>query len=76
MLNLFVQGFIVQFGISLNTELENKWSQNTFPDDPNLGFPFERGYISYAGGGPNSRATQVYSFSWTIFFFLDNVQAI
>ena len=50
---------IVQFGISLNRSLEAEWGKSTFPDDPSLGFPFDRGYVSFAGGGKDSRATQV-----------------
>jgi hypothetical protein len=44
-----VKGFIVQFGISLNRTLQEKWDSVSILDDPNLGFPFDRGYISYAG---------------------------
>jgi len=51
---------IVQFGISLNKQLEAKWGKNNIPDDPSLGFPFDRGYISFAGGGKDSRATQLF----------------
>ena len=43
----------------LEQELEEKWGQRTFPDDPSLGFSFDRGDISFAGNDANSRATQV-----------------
>jgi hypothetical protein len=52
----------VQFGISLDKTLEEKWGQNNILDDATYNMPFERGYISFAGGGQNSRATQVFSF--------------
>eukprot|EP00211_Chloroparvula_japonica_P014130 CAMPEP_0119121774 /NCGR_PEP_ID=MMETSP1310-20130426/2248_1 /TAXON_ID=464262 /ORGANISM="Genus nov. species nov., Strain RCC2339" /LENGTH=260 /DNA_ID=CAMNT_0007111353 /DNA_START=18 /DNA_END=796 /DNA_ORIENTATION=+ len=51
---------IVQFGISLDKALEAKWGKNNIKDDPNMGFPFKRGYVSFAGGGKDSRATQAF----------------
>eukprot|EP00009_Paramoeba_aestuarina_P008488 CAMPEP_0201517764 /NCGR_PEP_ID=MMETSP0161_2-20130828/8802_1 /ASSEMBLY_ACC=CAM_ASM_000251 /TAXON_ID=180227 /ORGANISM="Neoparamoeba aestuarina, Strain SoJaBio B1-5/56/2" /LENGTH=283 /DNA_ID=CAMNT_0047915375 /DNA_START=30 /DNA_END=881 /DNA_ORIENTATION=+ len=53
-------GYLTQFGISLNKDLEEKWGSSTIPDDPSLGFSFDRGDISFAGNGPNSRTTQVF----------------
>uniref|UniRef100_A0A7S4KDR5 PPIase cyclophilin-type domain-containing protein n=1 Tax=Paramoeba aestuarina TaxID=180227 RepID=A0A7S4KDR5_9EUKA len=52
--------FIVQFGISLNKTKERKWENNKIKDDPPVDFPFQRGYMSFAGGGADSRATQIF----------------
>jgi peptidyl-prolyl cis-trans isomerase A (cyclophilin A) len=45
-----VPGFLVQFGISYNKELEDM-SRMTIPDDPQLNprIPFTTGTVSYAG---------------------------
>eukprot|EP00008_Paramoeba_atlantica_P012491 CAMPEP_0201482260 /NCGR_PEP_ID=MMETSP0151_2-20130828/6546_1 /ASSEMBLY_ACC=CAM_ASM_000257 /TAXON_ID=200890 /ORGANISM="Paramoeba atlantica, Strain 621/1 / CCAP 1560/9" /LENGTH=374 /DNA_ID=CAMNT_0047864881 /DNA_START=23 /DNA_END=1144 /DNA_ORIENTATION=- len=55
-----VKHFLVQFGISLNEELESKWGSSPIDDDPNIGIPFSRGTVSFAGSGVNSRTTQIF----------------
>lgn len=54
-----VKGFLVQFGITYNKELKN---QPPIQDDPQKDpkIPFEKGVISFAGSGPNSRTSQLF----------------
>ena len=59
-----VPKFLVQFGISYsdNKELQ-AFARRPIPDDPKKVDPpikFEPGTISYAGGGPNSRTSQLF----------------
>lgn len=55
-----VKGFLVQFGISLDPEQNNKWASN-IPDDPYPeGVPFRKGLMAFAGYGKDSRGTQVF----------------
>lgn len=54
-----VDRFLVQFGISEQTELKH-WHRNRILDDPNLGIGIKKNYISFAGGGVNSRSTQLF----------------
>lgn len=54
-----VKGFVAQFGLPKDI----KAAQRSFPpmkDDPNVGIPFTRGTISFAGSGIDSRTTQVF----------------
>jgi peptidyl-prolyl cis-trans isomerase A (cyclophilin A) len=55
-----IDGFMVQFGISGDPKVSEKWRDATIPDDPvkqsNL-----RGFMTFAQTGvPNSRTTQVF----------------
>ena len=54
-----VSGFMVQFGINGDPEIQKHWAQANIPDDPvtqkNL-----RGYVTFANAGPNTRSTQVF----------------
>lgn len=60
-----VANFIVQFGIQSDRDMHLKWSgaESQIQDDPpfntSLG-PFKEGFVSYAGGGPNTRTTQLF----------------
>ncbi|CAJ1353678.1 unnamed protein product, partial [Effrenium voratum] len=55
-----VRGFVAQFGISDSRDMNEKWSP-AIRDDPLTGSPsFEKGTVSFAGNGPNSRTTQVF----------------
>lgn len=60
-----VANFIVQFGIQSDHSMYLKWSgrESQIQDDPpfnaSLG-PFKEGFVSYAGGGPNTRTTQLF----------------
>ncbi len=54
-----IDGFMVQFGINGNPELNDKWQENRIPDDP-VKTTNSRGRISFATRGPNTRTTQVF----------------
>ena len=54
-----VDGFLTQFGISDNPDLQY-WHENTIADDPNLNMGIHKNYVSFAGGGPNTRSTQIF----------------
>eukprot|EP00416_Gambierdiscus_australes_P044188 CAMPEP_0171104522 /NCGR_PEP_ID=MMETSP0766_2-20121228/60814_1 /TAXON_ID=439317 /ORGANISM="Gambierdiscus australes, Strain CAWD 149" /LENGTH=210 /DNA_ID=CAMNT_0011565165 /DNA_START=21 /DNA_END=653 /DNA_ORIENTATION=+ len=54
-----VPNFLVQFGINTDQALKQQWGA-AIGDDPSAGVPFERGTISYAGSGPNSRTNQLF----------------
>jgi peptidyl-prolyl cis-trans isomerase A (cyclophilin A) len=52
-------GFMAQFGIHGDPDVNAAWVDRSIPDDPvrqsNL-----RGFVSYAMGGPNTRSTQLF----------------
>eukprot|EP00009_Paramoeba_aestuarina_P003741 CAMPEP_0201510932 /NCGR_PEP_ID=MMETSP0161_2-20130828/3457_1 /ASSEMBLY_ACC=CAM_ASM_000251 /TAXON_ID=180227 /ORGANISM="Neoparamoeba aestuarina, Strain SoJaBio B1-5/56/2" /LENGTH=295 /DNA_ID=CAMNT_0047906211 /DNA_START=247 /DNA_END=1134 /DNA_ORIENTATION=+ len=52
-------GFVTQFGISLDKDLDDAWKDSPIQDDPQLGFSWDRGDVSMAADRPNSRTTQV-----------------
>ena len=54
-----VRGFVIQFGISGNPEIQRLWGQMMIPDDP-VKQSNKKGFITYAKMGPNSRTTQVF----------------
>merc|ERR1711936_108629 len=54
-----VPGFVLQFGISGNSTLNEKWLHNEITDDPVVGSN-TRGTISFATAGPNTRTTQLF----------------
>jgi cyclophilin family peptidyl-prolyl cis-trans isomerase len=54
-----VPGFIVQFGIHGDPEVNAAWSRATIPDDP-MRLRNARGTIAFAAAGPNTRATQLF----------------
>ena len=55
-----VDGFMAQFGISGDPQVAAKWRGNTIPDDADTGHSNERGTISFATSGPDSRTTQMF----------------
>jgi len=56
-----VPNFLVQFGISYTEDKELlHFAEKSIPDDPHVGRPFERGTISFAGSGDNSRTSQMF----------------
>mmetsp|Transcript_52 Transcript_52/g.54 ORF Transcript_52/g.54 Transcript_52/m.54 type:complete len:276 (-) Transcript_52:78-905(-) len=57
-----VTNFLVQYGISSNVSTTEKWGKvPPLRDDVVAETPkFKRGYVSFAGGGPNSRTTQTF----------------
>jgi cyclophilin family peptidyl-prolyl cis-trans isomerase len=54
-----VRAFLVQFGIS-DLKEHKVWHGKRIPDDPSIGIPITRGMVSFAGGGQNSRTTQLF----------------
>ena len=54
-----IKGFMVQFGISGNPDLNAVWREARIPDD-DVNESNQRGYVSFATGGPNTRTTQVF----------------
>jgi peptidyl-prolyl cis-trans isomerase A (cyclophilin A) len=52
-------GFMAQFGISGDPEINKVWRNARIIDDARKQTN-ERGYVSYAAGGPNTRTTQVF----------------
>jgi len=52
--------FLVQFGIAGEPQKYREWRDKGIIQDDPAGNPFKRGYISYAGSGPNSRQTEVF----------------
>jgi len=55
-----VKGFLAQFGIGATREVWKHWNdKGPIPDDPKS-VPFKRGYLSFAGAGPNSRTTELF----------------
>jgi peptidyl-prolyl cis-trans isomerase A (cyclophilin A) len=54
-----VRRFLTQFGISDNPSKKH-WHNKNIQDDPNLNLGIKKYYLSYAGGGPNTRSTQLF----------------
>jgi peptidyl-prolyl cis-trans isomerase A (cyclophilin A) len=52
-------GFVAQFGISSRPEIAKLWAGATIPDDP-VTQSNQRGTLSFATAGPNTRTTQVF----------------
>lgn len=54
-----LEGFVAQFGIHGDPEVAAAWRQATIPDDPVVASN-ERGTLSFATAGPDSRTTQLF----------------
>ncbi len=54
-----VKGFIVQFGINKDPQVEAKWREQAIDDDP-VRQGNARGTITFATRGPNTRTTQLF----------------
>ena len=54
-----VDNFIVQFGISGDPKVQEKWDADVLEDDP-VHKTNARGTITYATAGPNTRTTQLF----------------
>jgi peptidyl-prolyl cis-trans isomerase A (cyclophilin A) len=52
-------GFVVQFGINGNPDVQSKWRSANIPDDP-VRSSNERGTVVFATAGQNSRTTQLF----------------
>jgi peptidyl-prolyl cis-trans isomerase A (cyclophilin A) len=55
-----VPDFVVQFGIHGSPEVSAAWRPATIKDDPKSKQSNERGTLTYAKGGPDSRTTQLF----------------
>lgn len=55
----YVRNFIVQFGISGDLKLNQLWMNANLRDDP-VKWSNVKGTVTYATGGPNTRATQLF----------------
>jgi peptidyl-prolyl cis-trans isomerase A (cyclophilin A) len=54
-----VKGFVVQFGIHKDPDVNARWNKLQLVDDP-VKQSNKRGYVSYATSGPSTRTTQVF----------------
>jgi len=55
-----IDHFVAHFGIHGNYQVSAAWRENTIRDDPNAHKPNERGTVSFAANGPNSRSTELF----------------
>ncbi|KAK3257292.1 hypothetical protein CYMTET_33614, partial [Cymbomonas tetramitiformis] len=56
-----VPNFLVQFGIAADPQVQRRWNaKGTILDDPDIHTPIKRGTIAFAGGGKNTRTTQIW----------------
>lgn len=54
-----LEGYMVQFGMHGDPEINSVWSAARIQDDPVVGSN-TRGMVTYAMGGPNTRTTQIF----------------
>ena len=54
-----ISGFMAQFGMHGEPQVQVRWSRATIGDDP-VARSNARGMVTYAKGGPNSRTTQLF----------------
>ncbi len=54
-----ISGFMVQFGINGDPKISSVWHDANIPDDP-VRQGNQRGFITFATAGPNTRTTQVF----------------
>ena len=54
-----VEGYVAQFGIHPEPEVNEAWEDTGIPDEP-VRVPNERGTVSFARGGPESRSVQLF----------------
>ena len=55
-----VPNFMVQFGINGDSDIQRSWANANLKDDPAGKKSNDRGTITFANRGPNSRTTQVF----------------
>ena len=54
-------GFLAQFGIGADAASAARWRAAPIADDaPGRSPPFEPGFVSYAGSGPDSRTAEIF----------------
>jgi peptidyl-prolyl cis-trans isomerase A (cyclophilin A) len=66
-----IDGFMAQVGIPGDPAVAAKWHDANIPDDPTAGQSNQRGVVTFANAGPNSRSTQFF-ISFKDNSFLDN----
>ncbi len=54
-----IEGFVAQFGMHGEPQVQVRWSAATIPDDP-VAASNMRGTVTFAKGGPNTRTTQLF----------------
>lgn len=54
-----IEGFMAQFGINGDPEINRVWRSATIPDDP-VAQSNQRGFVTYAMRGPDTRTTQLF----------------
>jgi peptidyl-prolyl cis-trans isomerase A (cyclophilin A) len=54
-----IPGFIAQFGITGDPEIQSKWRSSSLKDDPVM-VTNSRGTVVFATSGPNTRTTQIF----------------
>lgn len=54
-----IDGFMVQFGLNGDPQVDAVWSEHAIPDDPVVESN-RRGYVTFAMAGPDSRTTQIF----------------
>lgn len=54
-----IGGFVAQWGMSGDPNVNRAWATRTLPDEP-VGASNTRGRVSYARGGPDTRSVQLY----------------
>ncbi len=66
-----IDGFMAQVGIHGDPAVAAKWHDANIPDDPPAGQSNQRGYVTFATAGPNTRTTQFF-LNFKDNSFLDN----
>jgi len=55
-----VPDFMVQWGIPADPAVAKTWSEKKIPDDPDAGHSNEKGMVTFATSGPDSRTSQLF----------------